>query len=151
MTTDDPTPNSASSLSGEAEHQPSLRAPGADARFTDVDDIFQPLQAADGRSTPAAPATSVKLGELADATPDTMTLHTRDAYRMFTGRSADASGQASPIPGGRRFAAVMKSICSTGRPGRSLRYTRSTVSSSLPTTNIVSVSATAAEAPLVPV
>jgi integrating conjugative element protein (TIGR03761 family) len=110
MTTDDPTPNSASSLSGEAEHQPSLRAPGADARFTDVDDIFQPLQAADGRSTPAAPATSVKLGELADATPDTMTLHTRDAYRMFTGRSADASGQASPIPGGRRFAAVMKSI-----------------------------------------
>lgn len=110
MTTDDATLNSASSLSGKAGHHPALRAPGADARFTDADDIFQPLQAAEGRSAPAAPATSVKLGELADATPDTMTLHTRDAYRMFTGRSAEADGQASPIPGGRRFAAVMKSI-----------------------------------------
>ena len=110
MTTDDATPDSASSLSGEVEHHPALRAPGADVRFTDVDDIFPPLRAADGRSAPVAPAKSVKLGELADAKPDTMTLHTRDAYRMFTGRSADADGQASPIPGGRRFAAVMKSI-----------------------------------------
>jgi integrating conjugative element protein (TIGR03761 family) len=51
-----------------------------------------------------------KLGQLADATPDTMTLHTKDAYRMFTGRSLDAEGRLPPIPGGKRFAAVLKSI-----------------------------------------
>ena len=54
--------------------------------------------------------TSAKLGQLADTTPDTMTLHTQDAYRMFTGRPADAEGHASQIVGGRRFAAVLKSI-----------------------------------------
>ena len=54
--------------------------------------------------------TNAKLGQLADPTPDTMTLHTQDAYRMFTGRPADADGHASQIVGGRRFAAVLKSI-----------------------------------------
>ncbi|TAK46418.1 MAG: TIGR03761 family integrating conjugative element protein [Betaproteobacteria bacterium] len=51
-----------------------------------------------------------KLGQLADATPDTMTLHTKDAYRMFTGRPADSAAKLPPIPGGKRFAAVLKSI-----------------------------------------
>ena len=51
-----------------------------------------------------------ELGQLADATPDTMTLHTKDAYRMFTGRPAEADGTLPPIPGGKRFAAVLKSI-----------------------------------------
>ncbi|MBE0625802.1 MAG: TIGR03761 family integrating conjugative element protein [Burkholderiales bacterium] len=69
-----------------------------------------------GQRVPAA-AVAIKeasgiagLGQLADATPDTMTLHTKDAYRMFTGRPADASGKGQPIPGGKRFAAVLKSI-----------------------------------------
>jgi len=53
---------------------------------------------------------AAKLGELADATPDTMRLHTKDAYRMFIGRAADASAGVPPIPGARRFAAVLKSI-----------------------------------------
>jgi integrating conjugative element protein (TIGR03761 family) len=39
-----------------------------------------------------------------------MSLHTKDAYRIFTGRGADAAGKLPPIPGGRRFAAVLKSI-----------------------------------------
>jgi integrating conjugative element protein (TIGR03761 family) len=39
-----------------------------------------------------------------------MTLHTQDAYRMFTGRAADPAGNAPAIPGGRRFAAVLKAI-----------------------------------------
>lgn len=55
-------------------------------------------------------AANAQLGQLADATPDTMSLHTKDAYRIFTGRSADAAGKLPPIPGGRRFAAVLKSI-----------------------------------------
>ena len=65
--------------------------------------------------TTALPPASASLspamvGQLADETPDVMTLHTQDAYRMFTGRVADAKTQAPAIPGGRRFAAVLKSI-----------------------------------------
>ena len=55
-------------------------------------------------------AANAELGQLADATPDTMTLHTKDAYRIFTGRGADDAGTLPSIPGGRRFAAVLKSI-----------------------------------------
>jgi integrating conjugative element protein (TIGR03761 family) len=50
------------------------------------------------------------LGQLVDETPDAMTLHTQDAYRMFTGRAADPASNAPAIPGGRRFAAVLKAI-----------------------------------------
>ncbi len=49
-------------------------------------------------------------GQLVDETPDAMTLHTQDAYRMFTGRAADPASNAPAIPGGRRFAAVLKAI-----------------------------------------
>ena len=52
----------------------------------------------------------VDLGQLTDSAPDTMTLHTKDAFRMFTGRQADAEGKVVPIAGGKRFAAVLKSI-----------------------------------------
>jgi integrating conjugative element protein (TIGR03761 family) len=50
------------------------------------------------------------VGQLVDETPDAMTLHTQDAYRMFTGRAADPASTAPAIPGGRRFAAVLKAI-----------------------------------------
>lgn len=62
--------------------------------------------------TPAAPAArrSVAVGRLADETPDVMTLHTQDAYRMFVGRPGDPTNDAPAIPGGRRFAAVLKSL-----------------------------------------
>jgi len=65
--------------------------------------------------SPTAPtlptaAAVTTLGQLADETPDVMTLHTQDAFRMFTGRAADAQSQVFAIPGGRRFAAVLKSI-----------------------------------------
>lgn len=52
----------------------------------------------------------VELGQLTDAEQDTMTLHTKDAFRMFTGRQADMEGRIMPIAGGKRFAAVLKSI-----------------------------------------
>ncbi|MCC7082088.1 MAG: TIGR03761 family integrating conjugative element protein [Burkholderiales bacterium] len=65
---------------------------------------------ADGRIPQARAKPSGKMGELADDAPDTMTLHTTDAYRIFTGRAADAEGGISSIPGGRRFAAILKSI-----------------------------------------
>jgi integrating conjugative element protein (TIGR03761 family) len=50
------------------------------------------------------------IGRLDEQAPDVMTLHTREAWQMFTGRSADASGQTPAIPGGRRFAAVLRAI-----------------------------------------
>ena len=52
----------------------------------------------------------VELGQLTDAEPDTMTLHTKDAFRLFTGRQANPEGEVMPIAGGKRFAAVLKSI-----------------------------------------
>jgi integrating conjugative element protein (TIGR03761 family) len=64
-------------------------------------------------ASPAAsgPAVSTSTaGRLVDETPDAMTLHTVDAYRMFTGRAADPASQAPAIPGGRRFAAILKTI-----------------------------------------
>ena len=39
-----------------------------------------------------------------------MTLHTKEAFVLFTGRHADAEGKVASIAGGRRFAAVLKSI-----------------------------------------
>ena len=60
--------------------------------------------------TPLALSKATTLGQLADETPDVMTLHTQDAFRMFTGRAADAQSHEFAIPGGRRFAAVLKSI-----------------------------------------
>jgi integrating conjugative element protein (TIGR03761 family) len=50
------------------------------------------------------------IGRLADDSPDVMTLHTREAWQMFTGRAADSSGRTPAIPGGRRFAAVLRAI-----------------------------------------
>jgi integrating conjugative element protein (TIGR03761 family) len=75
----------------------------------------EPMPTPDATSSPTAPAqlaspTATLLGPLADETPDIMTLHTQDAFRMFTGRSADSQTNAPAIPGGRRFAAILKSI-----------------------------------------
>jgi len=63
-----------------------------------------------GARTVQAASRIATLGPLADATPDTMTLHTKDAYRMFTGRLEDVAGGVPSISGGRRFAAILKSI-----------------------------------------
>ena len=47
---------------------------------------------------PLASSTATTLGQLADETPDVMTLHTQDAFRMFTGRAADAQSHEFAIP-----------------------------------------------------
>lgn len=71
--------------------------------------VPDPAPAICASAAPARPAGS-SLGQLVDETPDAMTLHTQDAYRMFTGRAADPASNAPAIPGGRRFAAVLKAI-----------------------------------------
>jgi integrating conjugative element protein (TIGR03761 family) len=50
------------------------------------------------------------IGELVDEAPDTMTLHTREAYRLFVGRSLDVAMHRGPIVGGRRVAAALRAI-----------------------------------------
>ncbi len=50
------------------------------------------------------------LGELVDEAPDTMVLHTREAYRLFVGRSLDAGSPRAAIVGGRRVAAALRAI-----------------------------------------
>ena len=53
---------------------------------------------------------AAEVGRLIDEEPDTMTLHTREGFRLFTGRQLTAEGRAIHIAGGQRFAAVLKSI-----------------------------------------
>lgn len=57
-----------------------------------------------------APRPTVGSMSLTDATPDRMTLHTTEALLLFSGRSAEPSSSAGAIPGGRRFAAILKTI-----------------------------------------
>lgn len=74
-----------------------------------LDPVPAANSAAGAREAPASNARPA-LGRLADETPDVMTLHTRDAYRMFTGRTADPGSKVPAIPGGRRFATVLRAI-----------------------------------------
>lgn len=50
------------------------------------------------------------LGTLVDEEQDTMTLHTKEAYRLFMGRARDPNGQYAQIVGGKRVAAALKSL-----------------------------------------
>lgn len=77
-------------------------------READLRGRRQPAPAPSAVPPIAIPA--ARLGQLEDTTPDTMTLHTKDAYGLFSGRPADNPAGLPPIPGGRRFAAVLKSI-----------------------------------------
>ena len=51
-----------------------------------------------------------RLGTLVTDKPDTMTLHTKDAYRLFMGRSAGPDKDRHPIVGARRAAAILRSF-----------------------------------------
>jgi integrating conjugative element protein (TIGR03761 family) len=50
------------------------------------------------------------IGRLTDEQPDALTLHTREAWKLFTGRQADAATKAPAIPGARRYASILRSI-----------------------------------------
>lgn len=50
------------------------------------------------------------IGALVDEAPDTMAIHTREAYRLFVGRAPDVASQREPIIGGRRVAAALQAI-----------------------------------------
>ena len=56
------------------------------------------------------------LGALVDEEVDQMTIHTKEAYRMFMGRTREPGKEAAPIIGGRRVAA--RPALPRGRPAR---------------------------------
>ena len=51
-----------------------------------------------------------RLGKLVTDEPDTMTLHTKEAYRLFMGRSAGPDKDRHPIVGARRAAAILRTF-----------------------------------------
>lgn len=50
------------------------------------------------------------LGSLVDDGVDQMSLHTKEAFRMFMGRSRDPEKQLQPIIGGKRVAAALRAL-----------------------------------------
>ena len=63
-------------------------------------------------SHPASPGSvpSRQSGRLGGQAVDTMTLHTREAWRLFVGRPADAARRTAAIPGARRCAAALRAV-----------------------------------------
>ncbi len=51
-----------------------------------------------------------ELGTLVDEEVDQMTIHTKEAYRMFMGRMREPGGEAAPIVGGKRVAAALRGL-----------------------------------------
>lgn len=51
-----------------------------------------------------------ELGSLVDEDVDQMTVHTKEAYRMFMGRIREPGKDAAPIIGGKRVAAALRSL-----------------------------------------
>lgn len=72
--------------------------------------VWKNRQGADTVVTVQEAMSMQKLGSLVDDAPDTMTLHTKEAYRLFMGRARDPDGAYKPIVGGKRIAAALKSL-----------------------------------------
>lgn len=87
----------------QADDDPSVAdaygQPGA-AALAAVDDP-PPQVAADTVALP---------GSLGHDSAGSMSLHTREALRVFSGRAANTKARIAPLPGGRHYAAAMKTI-----------------------------------------
>lgn len=103
----------------EDPHTPSAFAPPAgsppdEVAGADVEPGRQPRAVSGIRARVSAnaggAATRRTAGALSDATPDSMTLHTTEALLLFDGRPSDDDTGVGAIAGGRRFAAIMKSL-----------------------------------------
>ena len=85
-----------------------LREREEQLRRTKTEDPLRPGGATTVAQHVARSASEV--GHLVDEEPDTMTLHTKEGFHLFSGRHLTAEGRAIHIAGGQRFAAVMRSI-----------------------------------------
>ncbi|MDT3671745.1 MAG: TIGR03761 family integrating conjugative element protein [Aromatoleum sp.] len=65
---------------------------------------------ADATVEPAVATQLRDLGSLVDDGVDTMTLHTKEGFRMFMGRRRDPAGHYNAIPGGKRVASSLKAL-----------------------------------------
>jgi integrating conjugative element protein (TIGR03761 family) len=98
-------------LLGDVSGTNILHTPVSSATLTRQQDDRESTQIAEAHFDKAAQVAVVALaGPLRDIEPDTMTLHTRDAYQMFIGRKHVPGTPHVPIVGGRKFAAILKSI-----------------------------------------
>ena len=50
------------------------------------------------------------LGKLVDSEDDSMTLHTKEAFRLFMGRMREPGSEVAPIVGGRRIASALRNL-----------------------------------------
>ncbi|MCX9158106.1 TIGR03761 family integrating conjugative element protein [Niveibacterium sp. 24ML] len=69
------------------------------------------LKVGAGPEVPYSEARKLKeLGGLVDEGVDTMSIHTKEGFRMFLGRGRDPEGQVKAIPGGKRMASSLKAL-----------------------------------------
>jgi integrating conjugative element protein (TIGR03761 family) len=71
---------------------------------------FKHRSGADGL-VPTEQALGIKqIGGLVDEEADSMTLHTKEGYRLFMGRARAPDGSYSPIVGGKRIASALRTL-----------------------------------------
>ncbi len=71
---------------------------------------YRVTQGADPTVEPSVATQLRDLGGLVDDGVDTMTLHTKEGFRMFMGRRRDPAGKYNAIPGGKRVASSLKAL-----------------------------------------
>ncbi|QIL73095.1 TIGR03761 family integrating conjugative element protein [Diaphorobacter sp. HDW4B] len=71
---------------------------------------FQTRKGSDQQVKPAEYFAMDELGRLVDSEDDTMTLHTKEAFRLFMGRGREPGSEVAPIVGGRRIASSLRNL-----------------------------------------
>lgn len=71
---------------------------------------FQTRKGSDPQVKPAEYFAMDDLGRLVDSDEDQMTLHTKEAFRLFMGRAREPGSEVAPIIGGRRVASSLRNL-----------------------------------------
>lgn len=71
---------------------------------------FQTRKGSDPQVKPAEFFAMDELGRLVDSEDDTMTLHTKEAFRLFMGRGREPGSDVAAIVGGRRIASSLRNL-----------------------------------------
>ena len=79
-------------------------------RLEKMQQKYATRKGADPVVTPAEVRGMGELGSLVDEGVDQMTVHTKEAYRMFMGRAREPGKEAAPIVGGKRIAAALRAL-----------------------------------------
>lgn len=75
-----------------------------------MQEAWQARQGADPVVSAGEALSMRRLGALVDQEADSMTLHTKEGYRLFMGRSRDPVKSLPAIPGGKRIASALKTL-----------------------------------------